>query len=344
MATRYTIQNTGSAGSIADATNWNGGVALPEAGDDVQIKHAMTVDGAAYARFPAVGAFASLDCSSTGGAAPALVVTGTVEIAATVVTGVGGLKDSGVAAVLTVTAPGGATTLANQQYHCYTTTTFTGNITGTAAGTGAVYTEPLSVLTAVTIIGTSTDDYGVDNNGTIVGNVIGVGGGVRDGVYNNAGCTITGDVTGTSDSDSGVYTDGDIVGDVVGVSSSAEGVLCDGAGTITGSVTGVSTTGIGVHNVGTITGDITGTGNSGAGSLGVYNTGTLVADNIVAQATDAQAFWTGGGTLTEGAGAAGVNLIVRRLDGGQAVVLDGPTISDELNITYVSNSTTPLVI
>ena len=94
MATRYTTD----AGAINTEGNWDGDT-LPVATDDVQIKHAMTVDGAAYARFPAVGTFASLDLASTGGASPGLVVTGTHEIAATVVTGVENLADSGAAEI-----------------------------------------------------------------------------------------------------------------------------------------------------------------------------------------------------------------------------------------------------
>ena len=49
-------------------------------------------------------------------------------------------------------------------------------------------------------------------------------------------------------------------------------------------------------------------------------------------------------TPTEGAGAAGVNLSVRRLDGGQAMQLETTTISDELKVTYESNTTRPLVV
>ena len=341
MSTRYTTD----AGAINTAGNWDGDT-LPVATDVVQIKHAMTVDGAAYARFPESGTFASLDLAATGGASPGLVVTGTVEIAATTVTGIENLADSGASAVLTVTAPGGASSTLNNGYICYEDTTFTGALTvyAPAGASHNILVDVLASLTAVTISGTSQNDFGVDNNGTITGDVIGVCMTARDGVYNNTGSTITGDVKGTSDSDSGVYNDGIITGDVSGVSDSSQSVLNDTNGAITGDVIGVSNTNIGVQNVGTITGDITGTGNRGASALGVYNTGTIVADNITAQGTDAQAFWDIGGTLTEGVGAAGVNLTVRRLDGGQAIELRATTISDELKVTYESNGVTPLVV
>jgi len=251
-----TIRYTIGAGEINDVTKWDGGVALPDDGDTVQIKHAMTVDGAAYAHFPLSGTFASLDCASTGGASPSLTIIGTVEIVADIVTGIENLHDSGVAAVLTVNGSG-ETTL-NQGYVCAGTTEFTGTVTGG---------------------GPALADRGI---------------------------RVTGSLTATK-------------------------------------VTGMSDTDMGVENaIGSITADVEGTSNSNSG---VENSGTILADNITAKSTSGFAFYDYGGTLTEGAGAAGVNLTVRRLDGGQAVEFAaGTTISDELKITYVSNQTTPLVV
>lgn len=272
------------------------GAPLPT--DIVQVKHAMTVDGAVRARLPESGTFASLDLASAGGASPGLVVTGTVEIVCTAtVLGIENLHDSGVAAVLTVTGSG-ETTL-NESYLCEGTTIFTGTVTG----------------------GGPADTVG--------------------GVIVSGALTAT-KITGTSNSSYGVLISGSITGDVIGTSNSSEGVETTGAGTITGDVIGISTDGVGVDSDGvSITGDVTGRSVS---APGVVNTATIVADNITAQSTSERAFIDIGGTLTEGSGAAGVNLSVRRLDGGQAMQLEATTISDELKVTYISNSTTPLVV
>ena len=274
MATRYTI----AAGAINDAGNWNGELAIPSGvtGDVVQIRHAMTVDGAAYARFPAVGAFASLDLAAAGGESPGLVVTGVHAIAATAITGLENLNDYGgdAQATLTVTATSCGTTL-DATWTTYGITDFSCAITcgGPAASGGIIVNGTLTAPT-VTGIGDGTS-YGIYNTGTVIGDVIGTGG------------------------SAGVDNEGEITGDVIGI----------------------STIGYGVESYGPIT-----------------------ADTITAQSTSNIAFLDEAGTLTESTGAAGVNLSVRRLDGGQAVEIRGTTITDELKITYVSNSTTPLVI
>ena len=163
----------------------------------------------------------------------------------------------------------------------------------------------------------------------------------------DAGVWVTGFLTattiaGTSDTNLGVFNyEGTITGDVTGTSDTASGVF-NSVGTITGDVTGTSDSGRGVRNAGTITGDVTGTSDSGRGVIN--DASTITADNITAQSTSDLAFYDAAGTLTQGAGAAGVNLTVRRLDGGQALLLAATTISDELKVTYVSNGVTPFVV
>ena len=244
-------------GPPADATYTYllGGV--PIAGDIVSVAHAMTNDGAATARIPpTAGTLASLDLAAAGGASPGLVVTGTVALLATTITGLENLDDSGAAAMLTVTATSANTTL-NQGYICAGTSIFSGTVTGGGPACAAVGVYVSGTMTSATATGTSDSGFGVEVAGTS-----------------------TGDLVGTSNSDYGV----------------------------------------------------------------AISAGNVMADNITAQSTSEIAFHDNNGTLTESTGAAGVNLSVRRLDGGQALELQATTISDELKITYVSNPTVPLVI
>ena len=209
------------------------------------------------------------------------------------------------------------------------------------ASPGLTVTGTVALVCTATIQGIENlDDSGVAAVLTITGS----GETTLNERYTCAGTTTwSGTVTGGGPaSTSGVVVNGALAAlTVTGMSNADSGVYNDG--TITGNVTGTSNAGTGVDNLGgTITGDVTGTCGSGWGVIN--DGGTIVADSITATSTSYIAFIDDGGTLTESTGAAGVNLTVRRLDGGQAIVLDGTTISDELNITYVSNQTTPLVI
>ena len=136
--------------------------------------------------------------------------------------------------------------------------------------------------------------------------------------YVCAGCTeFTGSVTGGGPA-------------LAGIGAAGIGITVMGLLTAM-TITGTSDNNDGVCNSGTITGDIVATSNS---YDGICNGGPIVADNITAQSTSRWAFSDDFGTLTEGAGAAGVNLTVRRLDGGVAVKLGDTTISDILHITF----------
>jgi len=210
-ATTATI--TGPPGD-ATYTYLLGGV--PIAGDAVSVKHAMTIDGAATARIPpTAGTFASLDLATAGGASPGLVVTGIVALAATVIAGLENLDDSGVGAVLTVTATSAETTV-NQGYACAGTTVFTGTVTGGGPAAAGIGIDVTGALTATRVTGTSDSDIGVDANGGI----------------------ITADIEGMSNSSFGVYSDvfSTIVADNITAQSTSEvafhalGTLTQGAG------------------------------------------------------------------------------------------------------------------
>lgn len=355
MATRYTI----GAGAVTDVSKWDGGTAVPVAGDIVQIRHAMTIGTGLT--FPNVGTdpFASLDLAAAGGTNPRLTVTGDVTIRTPILTGLNMLYTAA-AGDLTIT--GGtspavtATTARNQGWlvceggDIVFGTGSTMTVGGSTCPDQGIIIGEDATLTVATLSGTSADNFGVQNSGTLNANVTGVSN-TASGVRNDG--TITGNVVGRVIGNAvgpavyGVENPATIIGNVEGYGrGTALGVEC--ALAITGTVLGVATEAPGVLVWGTQTGNVIGISGS---SYGVYvSGGTVVADSIQATSASAVAFKADTmdetpPTLTESTGSHGVELTVRRLDGGQAIEMDtGTVISDTLKVTYVSNPTAPLMV
>lgn len=354
MTTRYTI----GAGSVSDATKWDGGVAVPVGGDVLRIQHAMTMASAVVTEFPAVGTvpFVSIDLAAAGGSVPKLTCSGlgALTIRTLVVTGLENLIAT-TAAALTITGSVAspavtASTTVNAGWTTAGPSVTFGAGSTISCGGSSLATYGLSVaggkaLVCGTVVAeANVDSLAVNIEGTFTGNV--TGSSPSDSGAVAVSGTVTGDIVGVGVVGAGVGVSGTVVGNITGSSDTGTGVDCGTGCDITGNTVGTSRTAWGVNACsGIVKGNITGSSTSGIG-VEVSDVGAVQADKIVATSSSNYAFvLSNTATLADGVGAAGIDLTVLRLDGGAAVKIGaGVTMTDELRIVNTPVGVTPLVV
>jgi hypothetical protein len=355
ITTRYTI----AAGSVSDATKWDGGVAVPVGGDAIEIRHSMTMNSAVVTEFPAVGTvpFASIDLGAAGGATPKLTCSGVgaLTIRTLAITALEMLLTataSDVTITGSVAAPAvTASTTANAGWSSIgTLVTFGAGSVITCGGaecTGQGLTigaDKTLVCTTINVA-SGADTMALVSEGNITGNIT-VSGTSENGALGHFVGTITGNIVATCTLGIAASICGTVVGNISGTSDAATGVDMGVGCDITGNVIGTSRTTWGVNICsGVLKGNVTGTSVSGIG-VAVVSTGAVQADTITATSSSNYAFdFDDTATLADGVGAAGIDLTVLRLDGGAAVHIGGGvTMTDDLRIVNLPVGVTPLIV
>ena len=356
MASKYFTGVTD--GIVQKATNWNGD-ALPADGDTLVFDSDVNAPSG-YAD----GTAPTLTDGLTEDGAFSITVQGAAILSASQI-----LDDLGNQTVVDVTVTGGSSldyditeAIGGDVSVSASDMTVAANaaITGTVdVDTGGEFTcDGTSAITgAVTV--DSSSCYNANSSHTLTGGITVTGGTLT--------VATTVDLTSAVDLAGGTLTlvgTGEVVGAVTD-SAAANTINLGTAGVITGIVDLGACTWTGI---GTFTADTTGALNLGgtAANLDVIingaaqrmtigaggincrtftmTDGTVITDSIDVASVNTVAFVATAGTLTESTGAAGVALTVQRMDGGQAVQIEGTTMSDELKITYVSNGVTPFVV